>query len=253
VGPLRRRATNAEARPSPLQGALLSTRYRAELRFRQPPAPCRGSCSRGLPPRPATGSRAHDRSLPRSGDASCGTGRTRTPTGTGDDAGPSPRLSETLRVCCVPRAGSRTSALGPTVARDPMLCSGRGGAWRHEDESGASSPDNRYGRTGSVADAVARTLAPPRRCGSGWRASGALGRRPKQASQAPERRRPLAARRSSAWRPDPGPRSAAHSHGSGSDGVAAACSNRAQRGRGRPAPASGPSRRGQVPRRGRAG
>jgi quercetin dioxygenase-like cupin family protein len=29
--------TNAEGRPSPLQGALLATRYRAELRFRQPP------------------------------------------------------------------------------------------------------------------------------------------------------------------------------------------------------------------------
>lgn len=37
VGPLRRRAHQPEGRPSPLLGALLATRYRAELRFRQPP------------------------------------------------------------------------------------------------------------------------------------------------------------------------------------------------------------------------
>jgi len=29
--------TNAEGRPSPLLGALLATRYRREIRFRQPP------------------------------------------------------------------------------------------------------------------------------------------------------------------------------------------------------------------------
>jgi mannose-6-phosphate isomerase-like protein (cupin superfamily) len=41
--------TNAEGRPSPLFGALLSTRFRREVRFRRPPDAVQGSCFRRSP------------------------------------------------------------------------------------------------------------------------------------------------------------------------------------------------------------
>jgi quercetin dioxygenase-like cupin family protein len=41
--------TNAEGRPSPLFGALLTTRYRPEVRFRRPPDAVQGSCFRRSP------------------------------------------------------------------------------------------------------------------------------------------------------------------------------------------------------------
>jgi mannose-6-phosphate isomerase-like protein (cupin superfamily) len=59
--------TDAGGRPSPLYGALVATRYRQEIRFKQPPDVLQrvlfGPPGRG---RPATGTRAHAGRLPRS-------------------------------------------------------------------------------------------------------------------------------------------------------------------------------------------
>jgi mannose-6-phosphate isomerase-like protein (cupin superfamily) len=86
--------TNAEGRPSPLLGALLATRYRREIRYRQPPdAVSKGPVPAARRARAATGPGAHRRSLPRSRDAPRRRIGARSPPGAGDAAGRRARVT----------------------------------------------------------------------------------------------------------------------------------------------------------------